>query len=255
MDARDGRSSAADIEGVARLLVERRHGLALTGAGISVDSGIPDFRSPEGLWQRYAPMEYATIEAFNRNPEKVWAMLRELSELLRRAEPNPGHRALARLEELGLLDGVVTQNVDNLHQRAGSRNVVEFHGNGATLRCRGCGSSLDAERARKLLPVPRCGCGAVLKPDVIFFGEAIPSEALRRSNELALCAGVVLVVGTSATVTPASLIPLLAQQADAALAEFNLEPTELTSSCEFVCHGNASDTLPALVERVEALLR
>lgn len=234
------------------LLKQHRRAIALTGAGISVDSGIPDFRSPGGLWARYAPMEYATIEAFRSHPEKVWKMLLEVDELLRRAEPNPAHRALAELEDLGFLQGIVTQNIDGLHQRAGSKIVVEFHGGSHRLRCLECDGTWDAQA----LPpgqVPRCDrCQVILKPDIVFFGEAIGQRNLADAFSLAGQCQAVLVVGTSATVSPASQVPLMAQRAGAVLLEFNLEPTPLSDVADLCVRGSASDTLPALVDALRA---
>lgn len=239
---------SSQILRAAELLRQHRRAIALTGAGISVDSGIPDFRSPGGLWTRYAPMEYATIEAFHANPEKVWKMLLEVDELLRRAEPNPGHLALAALEDLGYLQGIVTQNIDGLHQRAGSRIVVEFHGGSHRLRCLECDRTWDAQA----LPpgqVPRCDhCQVILKPDIVFFGEAIGPQSLADAFDLAGQCQAMLVVGTSATVSPASQVPLLAQRAGAALLEFNLERTSLSDVADLCVLGSASETLPALVE-------
>lgn len=243
------------VHQVAEALCRWRHGVALTGAGISVDSGIPDFRSPGGLWDRFDPMEYATIDAFVAHPERVWLMVQEFDRLLQQARPNPGHLALARLEQHGLIDGLVTQNVDNLHQLAGSKTVVEFHGNGSRLRCPGCDGLTEAARARELGMPPRCpGCGAVLKPDVVFFGEMIPEEAMKRSMELLRDCKVMLVVGTSATVAPASLIPMVAKQHGAFLVEFNLGPTEVTAACDVAVHASSSESLPLLADRVEQLL-
>ncbi len=235
------------IQRAAEILREHRPAIALTGAGISVDSGIPDFRSADGLWARYDPMEYATIEAFRRHPEKVWTMLREMESLVVEAEPNPGHRALAELEALVGLRSVVTQNIDGLHQRAGSSHVVEFHGGAHRLVCQ-CGVRMEAADASEE-PVPPCpDCGAVLKPDVIFFGEMIPPEALREAFWQAKQARAVLVVGTSATVSPASEVPLLARKAGARLLEFNLEATPLSTHCDVCVLGSASETLPAVVD-------
>ena len=243
------------VHQVAEALCRWRHGVALTGAGISVDSGVPDFRSPGGLWDRFDPMEYATIDAFQADPERVWVMLREFDSLLQRARPNPGHLALARLEQHGLIDGLVTQNVDNLHQLAGSKNVVEFHGNGSRLRCPGCDGLVEAARARELGMPPRCAeCGCVLKPDVVFFGEMIPHQAMERSMALLRDCKVMLVVGTSATVAPASLIPMVAKQHGAFLAEFNLGPTAITSACDVAVHASVKESLPALAARTEQLL-
>ena len=181
----------------AQWLLQARKAIALTGAGISTESGIPDFRSAGGLWERYDPAEYATLGAFSRDPEKVWRMLAELEEVLD-ARPNPGHVALAELEQAGLLAGIVTQNVDSLHQAGGSRNVIEFHGSGRTLSCTTCGAVYEqAALADKPRP-PRCTaesseasgdsgsgrCGRILKPDVVFFDEQIPQRALMGAQQL-----------------------------------------------------------------------
>jgi NAD-dependent deacetylase len=242
------------IDQVAEALVRRRRGVAVTGAGISVDSGIPDFRSPGGLWDRFDPMEYATIEAFRHDPHKVWQMLEQFDGILREAAPNPGHVALASLEAAGVLDGVVTQNVDNLHQEAGSTRVVEFHGNGSQLVCIACGARCSAEEVDRASIPPTCACGAVLKPDVILFGEMIPEAALKGALELVEGCQVMLVVGTSATVAPCSQIPVAARRQGALLAEFNLCPTELTSGCDVAVFAGASESLPALAQAVSARL-
>jgi NAD-dependent deacetylase len=243
------------VEQVAEALVRWRHGAALTGAGISVDSGIPDFRSPGGLWERFDPMDYASIDAFRRDPARVWKMLGALDQLLRTARPNPAHLALARLERLGVLEGLVTQNVDNLHQAAGSKRVVEFHGNGSRLRCLRCDRVEPAAAIRELGSPPRCRtCAEVLKPDVVFFGEMIPEQAMRAAMELVQRCKVMLVVATSATVAPASLIPLLASQNGAFVVELNLAPTELTSSCDVAVHASVTESLPLIADRVEAML-
>ncbi|MCZ6690027.1 MAG: hypothetical protein O7H41_10520 [Planctomycetota bacterium] len=162
----------------AEAIVRRCHAVALTGAGISVPSGIPDFRSPGGIWEKFDPMEYATIDAFLRDPAKVWEFFVELDELLLGAEPNPAHEALARLEAIGLLDGVITQNVDNLHRQAGSKIVVEFHGSGRQLICPGCGGRRYPEPDMQIPPV--CSCGQAMKPDVVLFGEPPRSAPWKR---------------------------------------------------------------------------
>ena len=244
----------------ADLIVRARWPIALTGAGISVDSGIPDFRSPGGLWTRYDPFEYAHIEAFFRNPEKVWQMLKELSDLVVNARPNPGHEGLAALERMGRLKAVITQNVDNLHQEAGNTEVIEFHGNGNYLVCTQCDfrtSAREAEtRARQdgVFP-PRCPQDqSVLKPDVIFFGESIPIRPLAASEEHAGRSDLILVIGTSATVSPASSIPLITKQVGGKIIEINLTTTQLTPMADLTLLGSASRIMPLLVERVRALL-
>jgi NAD-dependent deacetylase len=236
----------------AALLADLRPIVALTGAGISVDSGIPDFRSPGGLWSRFPPAAYATLDAFHARPEKVWEMVHALEVELARARPNPGHQALAALEAAGILGAVITQNVDGLHQAAGSREVIEFHGTGARRVCLRCDVRTPAAPDPARRP-PRCArCGAILKPDVVFFGEPIPAAALRDAFAWAGRARAVLVCGTSATVSPAAEVPLLARQAGAVLCEFNLEETPLSRHAHVLVRGSTSDTLPALAARLGA---
>ncbi len=238
------------IKQAAEIIQGSRLTLALTGAGISVESGIPDFRSASGLWARYDPAEYATIGAFRRDPEKVWRMLREMEELVAGAEPNPAHLGLGELERMGYLHYVITQNVDNLHQKGGSRNVIEYHGNSSTLSCIWCGKGYRADEKRGEYP-PRCACSKPLKPDVVFFEEPIPLDALNRSFQLASEAEAVLVVGTSAAVSPANTIPVMSKERGAKLIEVNTEPTHLTGSMTDVfLQGKAGHVVPALVEAV-----
>lgn len=239
----EGVERAADIVAGAKKTVA-----VLTGAGISVESGIPDFRSKGGLWTRFPPEEYATIAAFRRDPEKVWRMLSEMEKVLDAAAPNPGHTTLAEMERRGFVGGIVTQNIDGLHQAAGSKSVVEFHGSHATLSCLSCGAAMTRAEARALPLPPRCGCGKILKPDVIFFGEAIPGLALARAQELAKSCSVMLVVGTSAEVAPASQMPALAKRCGAKIIEVNLERTMLTATVTDVfLRGRAGESLPELL--------
>ncbi|MCA9774628.1 MAG: NAD-dependent deacylase [Myxococcales bacterium] len=232
------------------ILASAKRAVAFTGAGISVDSGIPDFRSAGGLWERFDPMDYAHIESFRRNPVRVWNMLREMREIVRSAKPNPGHLGLAELELLGTLTTVITQNIDALHQLAGNTRVIEFHGNSQRLVCLGCGANVDretVERGHAEFP-PRCRCGTILKPDVVFFGEQIPPAALESSWEAARRCDVMVVVGTSAVVYPAGELPILAKRAGARVIEINREPTPLTGEvADVTLLGSASDILPRLV--------
>ncbi len=239
----------AQARELARWLKDSKMSVALTGAGISVDSGIPAFRGAQGLWERYDPMEYATIEAFRANPAKVWAMLKEMDELIVSAKPNPAHIALAELERMGKLSMVITQNVDGLHQAAGNTNVVEFHGSGRSLSCIDCGRSYQRqELTLKELP-PKCICGGILKPDVVLFGEPIPERAAMQALAAAGSCSLMLVVGTSAVVAPASYLPSMARQGGAKVVEINTEPTGLTGS---VAHmsilASASEVLPMVVQ-------
>lgn len=240
------------IEEAAGLLAARRKAVALTGAGISVESGIPPFRGREGLWEKYDPEEYAHIDAFRANPAKVWEMQAQFLEVIDRALPNDAHLALARLESMGILATVITQNVDGLHQLAGNTDVVEFHGNNRRLICLSCRRYFPVARAREQMP-PLCDCGAVLKPDAVFFGEPIPRDALLRSHVAAQSCQVMLVIGTSAVVEPAASIPLVAKRAGVAIIEINPEPTGLTNSiADYFLQGKAGEILPRLVELVQA---
>lgn len=237
------------VERAADIIAGAKGVTVLTGAGISVESGIPDFRSKGGLWTRFPPEEYATISAFRRDPEKVWRMLAEMEKVLDAASPNPAHRALAEMELRGLVGGIVTQNIDGLHQAAGSKKVVEFHGSHTTLSCLSCGAAMNRLQARSLPQPPRCGCGAIVKPDVIFFGEMIPPQALLTAQELSSGCGAMLVIGTSAEVAPASQMPALAKRSGAKVIEINLERTMLTATVTDVfIRGKAGESLPALLE-------
>jgi len=239
------------IDNASEAIINSSLTLALTGAGISVESGIPDFRSAGGLWSRFDPSEYATIEAFRANPEKVWQMLAEMDKVVSAAKPNPAHIALGELERMGYLHYIITQNIDNLHQEGGSRNVIEYHGNSSTLLCLWCGKNYSSRDKRDTIP-PRCQCGKILKPDVVFFGEPIPSEALNRSFQLASSAQVLMVIGTSALVSPANTIPTIAKQNRAKIIEINMERTHLTDSItDIFLQGKAGEVVPALVQAVK----
>lgn len=213
---------------LADLIRHSRHIVALTGAGISVESGIPDFRSKGGLWERFDPWEYATIQAFEKNPAKVWVMLKEMDGLLARARPNPAHYALAELEAQGRLDGIITQNVDNLHQAAGSRKVIEYHGNAHRFVCLNCRGHWPREALDFNATPLYCYCGGLIKPDVVFFGESIPEKALYAANSLAINCDLMLIIGTSAEVAPANILPEVAKNNGAAIVENNLEHTRLS---------------------------
>jgi NAD-dependent deacetylase len=234
---------------LAALIGRYRHIVALTGAGISVESGIPDFRSPGGLWERFNPMEYATIQAFRANPAKVWGMLKEMDGLLTRARPNPAHLALAALEDQGRLAGVITQNVDNLHQAAGSRNVIEFHGNAHRFVCDTCRGQHPRESLDFSHTPLYCLCGGLIRPDVVFFGEAIPPQAQDAANALAFSCDLVLIIGTSGEVAPANFLPEIAKSRGAAIVENNLGPTRLTRSLtDHFLPGQAGEVWPEVMK-------
>jgi NAD-dependent deacetylase len=233
------------VERLAELLRERQPCVVLTGAGISTESGIPDFRSPTGLWARYDPMEYATIDAFLGDPAKVWDFYGKRLGLLAEVEPNEGHTALAELEARGLVDAVVTQNVDGLHRRAGSRELIEVHGSLASAVCLGCGAQVPMEEAE--LPVPRCPrCGRVLKPGVVMFGEYLPEREMERARRLAREAELLLVVGSSLEVYPVAALPEETLAGGGALAIVNRGGTQWDARAEVVLDAGAGETLRRL---------
>jgi NAD-dependent deacetylase len=237
---------------LAALIVEAQPCVVLTGAGVSTESGIPDFRSPTGIWKRYDPMEYATIEAFRRDPAKVWDFYSKRLGVLAGAKPNAAHFALAELERRGLVEAVITQNVDRLHELAGSQEVIEVHGSIRTSSCPDCGHREEFERVLELLPVPACErCGAVLKPDVVMFGELMPEAELDRASELAREAAMLLVVGSSLEVYPVAGLPEEALGAGARLAIVNRGPTPYDRRAVLRIDAAAGETLAAVVEELE----
>jgi len=241
------------IEQTAEALAKTQNAVALTGAGASIESGIPPFRGPGGLWERFDPMEIAHIDAFRRDPAKVWRLLLQgMQEVLTAAQPNAGHKGLARLEAWGNLRAVITQNVDGLHQIAGSREVIEFHGTFAWQRCLDCGSRCETGQVDLTQIPPRCSCGGIYRPDCVFFGEMIPPHLLARSQQLAAQCDIMLVVGTSATVQPAAMIPLLAKETGARVIEINPEPTPLTGRVsDYLLEGAAGAVLEDIVACME----
>jgi len=222
--------------------------VALTGAGISVESGIPDFRSPGGLWTVFRPEEYATLSAFRADPAKAWRLYRALGAALLGRRPNPAHAALARLEDAGLLGQVVTQNIDGLHQTAGSRRVIEMHGDHRRLQCLACGRLEPFDEALLAAEgVPRCpACDAALKPNVVLFEEAVRGLG-EIDAALARC-DLLLVVGTSAQVHPAASLPPVVRKRGGTILEFNLERTGIAADCLFL--GPAGETLPRFAAAV-----
>lgn len=238
---------------IPRELIEKlaaaRRVAVLTGAGISAESGIPTFRDAlTGLWANYDPQELATPEGFARNPKLVWEWYAERRARIAGVAPNPGHVALAELERRYAQFTLVTQNIDSLHQRAGSREVVELHGNIARVKC-SAEETLVREFAENESP-PRCHCGAYLRPDVVWFGEMLPADALARAEEAAEHCEVFLSVGTSAQVYPAAELPLRALSAGATVVEINPERTALTRHAHFALPGAAGVVLPLLLKKL-----
>lgn len=252
-----------------------REGLivALTGAGISAESGVPTFRGKGGLWERYDPEVYAYPDQLrkllNKDSAAVADFLIDLYTVLTKAKPHDGHRALALLEKEGVLSGIITQNIDNLHQRAGSRMVAELHGNAFRIKCMDCSRSMTYERDRitemagsivlarsskqRLLRVlnryfPSCSCGGRFRTDIILFGETLPADALGQAHDLLDSCRMLFIVGTSLTVFPAASLPSYARKQGALLVELNNEETPLSGICDLVIRQPASVALPAIVE-------
>lgn len=243
----------ADIQKAKELVNKAGKIAALTGAGISVDSGIPDFRSEGGLWKRFDPLEYATRESFMRDPTKFWTMGKELAETIVKANPNDAHLALAALEEQGKLTGVITQNIDNLHQTAGNKRVIELHGNYLRAFCIECkeeyfGRTVHESVAQGEIP-PKCEkCGGILKSEAILFGEPLPQEPMAKAVELCRNTDLMIVIGSSLTIYPAAFLPQLAKNAGAKVILINLEGTNKDDVADIVLKGRATDILPAITD-------
>jgi NAD-dependent deacetylase len=235
---------------IVDLLRERQPCVVLTGAGISTESGIPDFRSATGIWAEVDPLEVASIAAFRRDPERVWSFYRTRIDSLLQAEPNAGHRALAELERRGLVQAIVTQNIDTLHERAGSRDVVEVHGSIRSAICPRClwtAGTGDVLAQLEERPAPLCDqCGAILKPGVTLFGELLPEGAIERATELARGAALMLVVGSTLEVWPVAALPLEAR----AFAIVNRGATALDAHALVKVDASAGETLAAVLEQL-----
>jgi NAD-dependent deacetylase len=244
------------IKKAAKDLAASKDVVALTGAGISVESKIPPFRGKGGLWEKIDPMEYAHIDAFKKNPTKVWnVLLKDMKEIIDKAIPNDAHKGLARLEELGILKTIITQNIDGLHQMAGNTDVIEFHGTYAWHRCMDCKNRCKSSRIDLTNIPPLCDCGGIYRPEVVFFGEIIPPEHLWRSRQLASDCDLMLVIGTSATVQPATLIPLIAKKSGSKVIEINPEETPLTGNIsDYLILGKAGEVMSSIITELERLL-
>jgi NAD-dependent deacetylase len=243
------------IKRAASDLAAATYAVALTGAGISTESGIPPFRGKGGLWERYDPMEVAHIDAFIQDPAKVWTVLiKQMKDIVDRARPNDAHLGLVKLEKLGILKTVITQNVDGLHQMAGSQDVIEFHGNFAWQRCMDCNRRIKTSDVDMSRIPPRCDCHGILRPDAVFFGELIPSQALWRSRQAASDCDLMLVIGTSAEVQPAASMPVIAKESGAKVIEINSEPTPLTADIsDYLILGKAGVIMSRILAELEQL--
>lgn len=249
-----------DIQRAADLIRNARHAVALTGAGISTPSGIPDFRSPaSGLWTWVDPMAVASIWAFRTRPEAFYEWVRPLARQMRSAKPNAAHRALAQLESTGHLHAVITQNIDNLHQRAGSKLVLELHGHLREATCVRCYTVVPAldiiDQFIADGQVPVCACGGILKPNVILFGEMLPVDVLLEAEREARRCDVMLVAGSSLEVTPAADLPLTARQHGAQIIIVNYQPTPVDSQASVVIHADVAYVLPRIAAHVRRSCR
>jgi len=239
---------------LAELVVANQPCVVLTGAGVSTESGIPDFRSADGVWSRFDPYEVASLDAFRRDPGRVWEFYGLRLDVLADARPNAAHLALARLEAAGCVRAVVTQNVDRLHAQAGSRDVVEVHGSIGRAVCLVCGHV--EEDVRPLLPLPSCVvCGAILKPGVVMFGELLPAAAIDRATQLARDARLLLVVGSSLQVWPVAGLTQETLDGGGHVAVVNREPTPYDGAAAAVVRGSAAETLSAVADELARPVR
>lgn len=226
--------------------------VVLTGAGISAESGVPTFRGNEGLWKKFRPEELANFDAFMRNPELVWEWYKYRKQIIAGIKPNPGHYAIVELEKIYKKFALVTQNVDNLHRRAGSKNVYELHGNIQRNYCIDCGKEYPDEIIFSKAEVPRCdACAGLIRPGVVWFGEMLPADQWNASEKAASSADVFFSVGTSAVVYPAASLPYIAKRNGALIVEVNPETTPLTDIADEFLMGKSGEILPALVKALK----
>jgi NAD-dependent deacetylase len=240
-------------ERLAELIVSSGPVVALTGAGISVPSGIPDFRTPgKGIWENVDPMEVAHISVWRRDPARFWSFYGQRFALLDGKQPNGAHFALVELERRGLLSGVITQNIDGLHAAAGTADPIEVHGSIRTASCLSCGASFSLVETRRRGELPRCDCGQPLKPDVVLFGEFLPEEAMARASALASSAGLMLAIGSSLEVWPVAQLPADTLSAGGQLALVTMGPTPYDSEAVVKLTGDVEEELSAVVAALPA---
>jgi NAD-dependent deacetylase len=242
-----------DIESLCKRLVKATKVSALTGAGISAESGIPTFRGKDGIWKKFKPEELANFDAFMRNPELVWEWYQMRKDIVHQAEPNDAHKALVEFERFFPHFTLITQNIDNLHCRAGSTRVLELHGNIERTYCSRCGTFAETVELSAEKAAPRCSCGGLLRPDVVWFGEPMPEDIFRNAQQASLEAEFFFVIGTSAIVYPAASLPFLAKRSGACLIEVNIEPTAISSEMDYSIMGNAGETLKTITHTISSL--
>ncbi len=241
------------IASAARLIAGCGHLVVSTGAGMSRESGIPTFRdAPDSLWADFDPEKLATREGFLADPELVWKWYEERRKMIGSAGPHAGHYAVARLEELVDSFDLVTQNIDDLHRKAGSRNIIELHGNIFRYKCLDEEHPISEPPSDGCIP-PLCHCGSMIRPDVVWFGEPLPEKSILRAYRAVESCDVMLVVGTSGMVYPAASLPSLAKSAGASVIEINPQPSEITPAADLFIRARAGEALPELVEKIEEI--
>lgn len=243
--------TGADVKDLPERLARADRVVAFTGAGMSAESGVPTFRGSDGIWKKFKPEELASMSGFLRNPALVWEWYAHRRRILGEVQPNAAHHALVRLETFCRSVTVITQNIDGLHQRAGSTGVVELHGTIERNYCLTCGTAYGNDLALTDTGIPACRCGGLVRPDVVWFGEMLPEEEWNRAVAASESADVFLSVGTSGVVYPAASLPAVARRAGAFLVDINPEPSMLSSTADLFLMGRAGDILPDLVRRLE----
>ena len=243
-----------NIRDAAKLILKSKYPSAFTGAGISKESGIPTFRGEDGLWAKYDP-DLFHISYFTANPAESWKLLKKLFfETFAESQPNEAHHVLARFEQRGLIKALITQNIDNLHFEAGSRNIAEYHGACRNLVCLKCGKIVRASDEILEKPLPTCGCGGILKPDIVFFGEEIPDRAVNKAQDIVERTDIMIVVGTTGEIYPASYIPIDANSRGAKIIEVNTKPSRYTYVItDIFLEGKASTVLKDLEYEIDLL--
>lgn len=248
-------TSEESITAAAQLIHLSKYTVVFSGAGISTESGIADFRSPGGLWSRYNPNEYAEYSSFLKHPEKFWKMHKELSRTVLEAKPNLAHTTLASLEkDYNRVKTIITQNIDFLHLRAGNTKVLEIHGSGQTAHCLSCQTEFHYTDIQRLLDegqeVPRCNnCEGLIKPNVVLFGEQLPFEVLQQARDEVIAADLLIIIGSSLSIYPAAALPSLALSTGAKIIIINTEPTRMDHDADVVIREKAGVVLPRILEK------
>ena len=236
-------------ETVLKRIRNAKRASVLTGAGISADSGIPTFRGAGGIWEKYDYRKLATQEGFRSDPQLVWEWYQLRQVEMKKASPNPAHETIAEMERYFQEFSVLTQNIDGMHERAGSRKIVELHGNIWRMRCPRDGTMIQLTEPVAEIP-PLCHCGSIMRPDVVWFGEPLPAEAVESASKAASESDVMFVVGTSAVVYPAAALPILTKNSGGLVVEINIEETDVSSYADASFFGRAGQVLPALWKRI-----